>query len=631
MHWGRISPVVCHKGTLLLAAGLLVGSQAVGQVAPDWRKVGSPAVDLGLAGPVTGPVARVWFSADGGVLFARTQAGRVFETADFESWTPASGSVEPPAPALAAAVRLPEAAARVISVPADPSRIYSLGNQLWGSGDGGHSWTNLTAYKSQSVVGGGMRSLAVSPANPDQLVIGNDFGVWRSLDGGLTWTGGNQALPNLPVRRILATPNSTGGTLALVDGLGLVGLPPGGEVWQPLTAATRDSDAALRERYSAILGARITAVGSAGIAFYAGSSDGRLWASPDGGQTFPGLPWRGGGGPVERIYVDAAAPRLALAALSGTGPHVLRTTNSGGFWDALDYDLPAAPAHSVTADRAAGAIYLATDQGVFYGHADLENASADPVEWRNLTARLPSAPATDVRLDPAGVQLYIALDGYGLYATAAPHRSRSLQIVNAADYSTRPAAPGSLLSVVGGRVDQVRGAGLDYPVLAASDEESQIQVPFEAAGPNVALALATAAGNVTWGLAVQPVSPAILLARDGAPALFDADSGLPVDARNTAHSNGRIQVMATGLGKVRPAWPTGLAAPLENPPVVEAAVKAFLDGAPLQVTRATLAPGYVGFYLIELQLPAIANAGSSALYLSVDGQESNRVRIVIEP
>jgi uncharacterized protein (TIGR03437 family) len=89
--------------------------------------------------------------------------------------------------------------------------------------------------------------------------------------------------------------------------------------------------------------------------------------------------------------------------------------------------------------------------------------------------------------------------------------------------------------------------------------------------------------------------------------------------------------MATGLGKVRPDWPTGLAAPLQNPPVVAAAVRAFLDGSPLAVTRAALAPGYIGFYIIEVQLPPIVNAGSSELYITADGQESNRVRMLLEP
>jgi uncharacterized protein (TIGR03437 family) len=72
-------------------------------------------------------------------------------------------------------------------------------------------------------------------------------------------------------------------------------------------------------------------------------------------------------------------------------------------------------------------------------------------------------------------------------------------------------------------------------------------------------------------------------------------------------------------------------APLEDPPAVAAAVKVFLDGAPLQVTRATLAPGYVGFYLVEAQLPALTNAGTSELHLSVAGEDSNSVQIVIEP
>ena len=220
------------------------------------------------------------------------------------------------------------------------------------------------------------------------------------------------------------------------------------------------------------------------------------------GEAFARRPLPNGtGGKVERIFADSTEPRVALAALSGAGAHILRTTNTGTFWDPLDGNLPDAPARGVTADRASGAIYLATDNGVFYAQADLENPSAAPVAWTALTENLPAAPATDARLDPAGVQLYIALDGYGVFAAAAPHRARNLKIVNAADFSTRPAAPGSLLSVVGARVSAARGGNLDYPVLAVLGGDSQIQVPFEAVGPNVALALTTAAGTITQGIA----------------------------------------------------------------------------------------------------------------------------------
>lgn len=622
-----------RKGTLPVPVLLLViGSlSAPAQTASNWRRVGGSTVDLNLAAPATGPVARVWFSGDGGVLYARTASGRVFQTADFENWIPVAGAVEPAAPQLATPVRFPDASAEVLASSSNPNEMFGLGGQLYRSSDGGHSWANLTAHKSQSVIGGGMHSVAVSSTNPNHLVVANDFGIWQSLDGGLYWSGLNQSLPGFTVRRILSTPNGTWGTRAEVDGLGVLELPPGGAVWQPVTALPQDSELQAL-RFTATLGVPITAVSAAGDTVYAGSADGRIWISMDGGRSFPAPPWQTGGGRVERLTVNSAHPEVALAALGGTsGAHIVRTTNGGVFWDPLDFNLPNAPAHSVVADWAAGAIYVATDKGLFYGRADLENASASPVNWQSLSSRLPNAPATDVALDAAGVQVYTAIEGYGVFATAAPHRVYSPRIVNAADFSTRPAAPGSLLSVEGSRVDSARGANLNYPVLAVSDNQSQIQVPFEAVGPNVALALRTAAGDVTVGLAVQPVSPAILLTRDGAPVLYDADTEMPLDVRNAAHSRGRILIVATGLGRVEPNWPTGVAAPSENPPTVAAEVKVFLNGAPLEVASATLAPGYVGFYQVEAQLPAIANLGTAELHLSVDGQESNRVQIVMEP
>ncbi|HLK47154.1 MAG TPA: hypothetical protein VKT49_03410 [Bryobacteraceae bacterium] len=582
-----------------------------------------------LAAPATGSVERVWFSRDGAELFARTASGRTFSTIDFETWS-ATTAMAPAALPDAPAARLPDPTSRVVASAADPSREYALGEQLSRSEDGGRSWRNLTQSKSTSVVGGGQHSLAVSPRDPNQLVLANDYGVWRSLDGGLSWAGLNQFLPNLPVRRIVATPTGTAGVRVEADTLGVLELPPGGATWFRAESGGSQAEAALRQRYSAALGVEITAVGTADDTVYAGSSDGRIWVSFDRGGTFQPSRFETAG-PVERIYVDAVEPRVALAALSGPGGRVLRTTSSGNIWDDLSTNLPGGAVHAVTADRPAGAVYVATDRGVFWMQTDLESASLPLGGWTDLTAGLPSASVTDVKLDPAGVQLYIALDGYGVYATAAPHRRQSLRIVSTADFSARPAAPGSLVSVIGGRVDSARGGGLEYPVLAVSDSESQLQVPFEASGPNVSLSLRTNGGLVTLGLPVREVSPAIIVGRDGTPLLLDADTGLPLDARNAARSNGRLQILATGLGKVRPEWPTGLAAPAENPPVVAAEVKVFLDGAPLQVTRATLAPNYVGFYLIEAQLPVIANLGTSELYISAGGQESNRVQMVLEP
>jgi len=634
---------VCHKGTVsirryLLGVVLCAGAAGLlqGQTAPvEWRRVGNPSMEVGLASPATGPAETVWYSPDGAELYTRTRAGRVFETNDFESWKPVQAPSEPADPPAPAVDRVPEPGAKLALAPGAPGRIYALGAQLYRSDDGGRSWANLTAFHNQSIIGSNQRGIAVSPADADQLAVANDFGVWRSMDGGLSWSGLNLHLPNLPSSRILSTPGGMHGARILVKDLGVMELPSGADAWQPTSdvqaqAENTAEDNALR-RASQKLGAGITALAVSGQTVYAGAADGRIWVSADAGTSWTPSPRLGANGPVERIFADPGEPRVALAAIGGSGVHVLRTTNSGGFWDDLTSNLPDSPAHGVTADRSAGAVYVATDKGVFFATADLENASPAVVTWNPISGGLPSAAATDVKLDANGYQLYAALDGYGVYATAAPHRLRTLRLVNAADFSTRAAAPGSLISVVGGRVNAANAGALSFPVLAASDTESQIQVPFEAGASNFSLALETRAGHFTLGLPVQAVSPAIFVNRDGSPMVLDGDSGLMLDGRNTAHSGSRLQILATGLGKVTPDWPTGMAAPLENPPMVAATIKAYLDRVPVQVTRAALAPGYIGFYLIEVELPALVNAGPAEFYITADGQESNRVQVALEP
>ena len=626
---------MCHKGTVSRWRYLLLASIAAcvlpAQTPVDWRHVGSPSIRLGFASPATGPVQTVWYSPDGNRLYARTTSGHLLETTDFENWIPAQPASEPSAIPAAGVDRLPEAGAKLTVAAEAPASIYALGSQLYRSDDGGRTWSNLTAFHNHSIIGSPVHSVAVSPGDPDQLAVANDFGVWRSMDGGLSWSGLNLHLPNLPVSRILATPAGMHGARILVRGLGALELAPGSESWEPAIDAQTAAENNALLRASRALGTRITTVAESGQTVYAGAADGRIWVSLDAGSNWTASPRPASGAPVERIFADPTEPRVALAALGGSGSHVLRTTNSGAFWDDLTNNLPDAPAHGIAAERIAGAIYVATDKGIFYASADLENASPAAVNWASISGSLPPAPAMDVKLDPNGYQLYAALEGYGIYAAPAPHRLRTLRLVNAADFSARAAAPGSLVSVIGGRVNSASAGTLSFPVLAASDSESQIQVPFETSAANFSLALATGKGRFTLGLPVQTVSPAIFVNRDGSPMLLDGDSGMMLDGRNVVHSGARLQILATGLGKVRPEWPTGLAAPLENPPVVAATVKALLDRLPVQVTRATLAPGYIGFYLIEVQLPAIVNAGPAELYITADGQESNRVQVVLEP
>ena len=622
-----------HKATATHLAATVLALLAL--CAPElpaqsgWRPVGNWMIDRSLAAPSTGPVNRVWYSDSGSILI-RTASGRIMETNDLETWR-RSGATPPSEPAAMIA-DLPEPGARVRA--AADSVLYAVGKFVYRSENGGASWDNLTGYRGESILGT-VLDLAVSPADSDQIVAAGMDGVFRSADGGKSWSGLNQGLPNLPARRLLSTPaDGHGARIQLIDG-SVVEWQPGQKIaWTPASDPRAEADLALRETLSRRLGVRVTAIATFGSLTYAGRIDGVVMVSDDGGIT-----WRSAfpfpAGPVDGFWVDPQDPRIALAVFgaspdSSPGPriHVARTENGGMFWDPFTSNLPDTGVHGVTVDRSSGAIYVATDQGVFMTYADLQVLGSPP-QWTPV-AGLP-AGAMDVRLDPQGNQLWAATDGYGVFSMLAPHRLRDPRVVSTADWVARATAPGALISVIGSRVDTARSGDLPIPVLTSTDTETQLQVPFEAAGSALSLSVRGGGGSMTLSLVpLEQAAPAIFVDRDGTPVLLDGDSQVMLDAMHPAHSNGRIQILATGLGRVKPDWPTGVAGPLDNPPSVAATVNAYLDRQPVEVTRAVLAP-YIGFYLVEIAVPKIVNSGPEELYIEAGGQASNRVRVYIEP
>jgi uncharacterized protein (TIGR03437 family) len=604
-----------------------------------WRHVGNAAMELALPSLATGPVDRVWYSPDGARLYAKTASGRAFVTADFEKWELVTDpKTSPPAEENPPAQTIPEPALKLAS-GASPERLYGLGHNVYRSDDGGASWANLTAFKGVCLLGAGLTSVAASPADPDEVTVASATGVWRSVDAGLSWTGLNDFLPNLPTGRLFGLPDGMRGVrLSVAGSAGEIEWAPGEKTaWKPVDSTEVRRDRDLKSALSQVLKTSVTAIATAEDYIYAGDSEGRLQVSADAGVSWGAVAKLGDSGPVEAIWVDPSDPRVAVAAFSarpgaasGRAVFVSRTMNGGGFWDDITANLPdAASAHGVTADRASGAIYVATDAGVFFTATDLGSAGR-PTAWSARNGNLPAAAVTDVRLDAGANQIYAAVDGYGVYAAIAPHRLRTPQVVSAADYSDRAAAPGGLLSVLGARVESAASNRVAAPVLDSSDTASQIQVPFSATGSAVSLSLQAASGPLTFEIPLKTVAPAIFVDSEGTPLIMDAASGILLDSSKPARAGSRIQVLATGLGQVRPDWPTGEQAPLKNPPQVVAAVHAYLDESPAEVTGATLAPGYIGFYLIEIQVPRIINTGPAELYVEAEGQQSNHVRLYVE-
>ena len=616
-----------------LLAHALPGQAPAAAAKPDWRRVGTLTLAEGLPSPSAGgPVERVTFLADG-ALVAGLPGGRFWRTADGAAWT--AVETAPPTEPAAAATRLPEPGALVRESRRGPALVYAGGEQVWRSEDGGRTWRNLTQLRQGSLLGARVNDLAADPENPDRVAVAAATGVWISLDGGLSWQGWNENLPAFRAARIVAAPARGRGlhvALAGAAGTKVVEWAPGFRLgWLPTAGV--DKEELLRGAYGRILNAKLSAAAEGGGAQYAGSDDGRLWASLDSGQSWRPASNSNALSEVRRIVTDPQDGRFALAALAGSegkGTRVLRTLDGGATWDDLTADLPEARVNGLAFDRATGALYAATDRGVFLSYQGLR-APEPAARWQAL-AGLPEAAATDVQLDEPGVRVLAAVDGFGVFESPAPHRARQPLLLHAADYGQRPAAPGALLTIAGGQAEMVTANSLPGVVLSATPVESQIQLPFDVAGDSVRITAQRAgAAALSFGLPLRPVAPAILVDGDGFPVVIDADSGLQVDALNPVRPGARLQIMATGLGRVRPDWPAGMPAPADRPPAVVAAVRVLVDGLPATVARSVLAPGYVGFYLVEFDAPQFLNAGIAELTVEAAGQLSNPVRVYTVP
>jgi uncharacterized protein (TIGR03437 family) len=603
-----------------------------------WRRIGNSLIDRSLAGLATGPVDRVWYSPDGSQLLIRTASGKVFATSDFETWQQAS-AVPPSVPSPPVSGRLPEINAQTRAGRPGAARLYAFARFVYSSENGGASWDNLTYYRNNSIIGSGPRDLAVSPANELEATVASSSGVFRTVDGGKSWSGLNEGLPNLPVVQLLNVPSGEeGARLALPDSAVIEWEPGQKQAWLPADNTAYVEDLTLRRALSLTQRINGTALLRSGQMVYLGGADSQVLVSADGGKTYPQTYSVPEGGPVERFWADPADPRIAIAvlgarpanaAVSSPAVHILRTVNGGAVWDDITGNLPDASVEGVTADRASRAVYVASQRGVFYASINLETLGS-PVSWTSLRG-LPEAPAADVRLDEGANQLFAAMDGYGVYSTLAPHRLSDPRIVSTADFVARAAAPGSLISVAGARVTSGQAGSIPVTVLNATDTETQIQIPFEARGSTLSLAVSSGDRNINLpSVALEAAAPAIFVSPDGSPMLYDAESGVMLDAMTPAHSRGHIQILSTGLGRVTPDWPTGIAGPVENPPKVAATVNVLLDGQPVEVTKAVLAP-YIGYYLVEIEVPKIVNYGPAELYLQVGTQASNHVRVYIEP
>jgi uncharacterized protein (TIGR03437 family) len=276
-------------------------------------------------------------------------------------------------------------------------------------------------------------------------------------------------------------------------------------------------------------------------------------------------------------------------------------------------------------------------------------------------------PATSAQLSfPSGVavyggMVYIADNSNNAIRLLTPPalvpKINAGGVVNGASYSA-PVVPGSIADVFGdfyltsGSSDTDLplmtnlqnlsfqfGGGEAAPLYFVSGGQVNLQVPWEVAASSTATLAATLNGTAgpTQTVNVAAFAPAIFTTNaqgTGAGAIQDSSFHL-VDASNPATAGTTyILIYCTGLGAVSANQPvTGAAASTDSTKLAPTSSPATvtIGGVTAEPSFAGLAPGYVGLYQVNVQVPAAVAAGSAVpLTISIGGVTSNTVTIAVQ-
>jgi photosystem II stability/assembly factor-like uncharacterized protein len=101
---------------------------------------------------------------------------------------------------------------------------------IYKSTDGGQSWTRIA----QSLPDQMISAMVLDRAAPDAIYVASREGIHRSADGGLTWQAINKGLETLNVRSLAQSPTDSKTWYVGTNGSGLYRSRNGGEMWEPL-------------------------------------------------------------------------------------------------------------------------------------------------------------------------------------------------------------------------------------------------------------------------------------------------------------------------------------------------------------------------------------------------------------
>ncbi len=396
-----LSAAVLALATASTAAAQSVDARMYGQL--RWRMIGPFRGGRTVAGVgVPGQLNTFYIGVNNGGVWKTTDAGRV--------WTPIFD--DQPTQSIGA----------IAVAPSDPNVIYvgsgeglqrpdlSTGDGIYRSNDAGRTWRHLGLRDGQQIP-----AIAVDPRDPNRVfaaVLGHPYGpnaergVFRSTDGGLSWTKVLGPDENTGAFDVVFDPSNAqtvyavlwagrqapwevGGSFLLSGNNGLFKSTDGGSTWQRVGAGLPGAEQGLGriglgvspsepQRLYAVVGAQhgggVYRSDDGGANFRLVNADDRLWGrdgdfnevkvnpknadeiyianvacwkSTDGGAHFTGFRGAPGGDDSHRFWISPDDPRIIL--LAGDQGAII-TVNGGETWSSW-YNQPTAQSYHLITDN----------------------------------------------------------------------------------------------------------------------------------------------------------------------------------------------------------------------------------------------------------------------------------------
>jgi len=304
--------------------------------------------------------------------------------------------------------------------PSNPATVFAATSTgIFKTANGGDSWSAANS----GVTGASVSALAIAPSSPATLYVGSyDSGVFRSTNGGASWTAISNGLPGHATA--LAVDSSNPATVyAGIGGAGVAGgsgdgvykSTDGGASWNAvnngIAASPRGVHAlAIAPSDPSVL-YMATGGGGEGLtaAIYSSTNAGADWTASTG------LP---ANAPTNVLAIDPSNPATVYAGTNGSG--IFKSTDGGASWAAVNTGLPANdfvalhafitalvvdpsnPATLYVSFSLAGGLYKSTDGGA---------------NWSPANSGLPAAIVGHVAIDPANPATLYAATGVGVFKT----------------------------------------------------------------------------------------------------------------------------------------------------------------------------------------------------------------------